>query len=63
MRGWLVALLLFTASLAFAASDADKKKTSEAKRVCDPSVIHTGPRGGRYYLTKHCTKVYIRKNR
>lgn len=32
-----------------------------AKRTCDPSKVHTGPRGGRYYLTKQCRKVYIRK--
>lgn len=36
---------------------------SKASKTCDPNVVHTGPRGGRYYRTKDCRKVYLKKGR
>jgi hypothetical protein len=34
---------------------------SKASKTCDPNVVHTGPRGGKYYRTKECRKVYLKK--
>jgi len=35
--------------------------TPTAKRTCDPTKVHTGPRGGRYTLTRDCRRVYTKK--
>ena len=40
---------------------ADEKPA--AKKTCDTTKVHTGPRGGKYTLTKDCRKVYVKKGR
>lgn len=32
-----------------------------AKRTCDPSKVHHGPRGGKYTFTRDCKKVYQKR--
>lgn len=62
---WRAAILAATLSVQTPSIAADSKATGAAKgqprKACDPTKVHTGPRGGKYYYTKHCTKVYLRR--
>lgn len=58
-------LCLTVAALSPTTQAADKPANagSKATKTCDPNVVHTGPRGGKYYRTPDCRKVYLKKGR
>jgi len=58
-----VAVCIGLLSISFSASADAATNGATGKRVCDPSKVHTGPRGGQYRYTKNCKKVYIKKGR
>ena len=66
MRPCLPALLaacIMAATPGAVAQEKAAKPASKASKTCDPNVVHTGPRGGKYYRTKDCRKVYLKKGR
>lgn len=56
-----IAALLVASGTAAAANPPAQAAPKAAKRTCDPTKIHTGPRGGKYTLTRDCKKVYQKR--
>ncbi len=59
----IIATCIMLAAPIVASQEKKTTPSSKASKTCDPNVVHTGPRGGKYYRTKDCRKVYLKKGR